>query len=52
MHEREILSCKVPSVMMKQLNSFHCFSFGNESLWTLTIHILARTLLTVITETF
>ena len=37
MHERGNLSCKVLSVMMRHLNSFNCFSFGNESLWTLTI---------------
>ena len=32
------LNCKVLSVMMRHLNSFNCFSFGNESLWTLAIH--------------
>ena len=31
-NERENLSCKVLSVMMRPLNSFNCFSFGNESL--------------------
>ena len=33
----ENLNCKVLSVMMRHLNAFNCFSFGNESLWTLTI---------------
>ena len=33
------LGCKVLSVKMRHLNSFNCFSFGNESLWTLTIHV-------------
>ena len=47
-------SCKVLFVMMKNLNSFNCFSFGNDSLWSLTIHVsrLAGTSLTVTTETF
>ena len=35
----EKLSCKVLSVMMRHLDSFCCFSFEHESLWTLTIHV-------------
>ena len=48
MHERGNLSCKVLSVMMRLLNSLNCFSFGNEYLWTITIHCLAGTSLTVL----
>ena len=39
MHERGNLNCKMLSVMMRHLKSFNCFSVGNESLWTLTIHV-------------
>ena len=38
-HQEENVNCKVLSVMMRHLNSFNCFSFGNKSLWTLAIHV-------------